>query len=199
MKKNVLTLSAVLIAVILLTGCSSLLPTSKTTIGSPWKTIDDAKENFDRILPYNTRNEDLKTLNFHPYSTDNIEILTYLDIITIFMPNESIDFKDLDPGIQECILLKELCYAYSANIQDLHTKRYGSVMLDLFGFKRKREDTGWFFKALIVLNDNLVIYKLWEGKPSIHSFHETNKPLGPFQRSESILRDMTPAPPRASF
>ena len=61
-------------------------------------------------------------------------------------------------------------------------------------FKRKREDYGWYFNALIVINEDLVIYKLWGGKPMTHEFHETKKPLGPFQESESIMREATPIP-----
>ncbi len=199
MKKSVLSLSAVLIAGILLTGCSSLLPSSKETIGSTWKSFDDAKTSFDKISVYRTKSEELKELNFHPYSTENIAILTYLDIIKRFMPNQSIKMQDLDPGIQECILLKERCYAYEVSVHNIKTKRVGNVMMDLFGFKRKREDTGWHFNALLILNEDLIVYKLWKGKPMTHSFHESKKPLGPFQQSESILRSTLPPPPQMKF
>lgn len=194
MKKNKLTSFLFLACVLILTGCTSLLPSSKTTTESPWETFDDAKKNFDRILPYKTKNEDLKALSFHPYATENVEILTYLDIIQRFMPNPSIQMKDLDPGLQDCLKYKELCYAYEINIQNMKSKRFGNVVLDLFSFKRKSEDYGWNFKALIVLNEDLVIYKLWGGKPNTHEFREHNKPLGPLQESESILRGVVPTP-----
>jgi hypothetical protein len=194
MKKYLLTILLIFTAAIFLTGCTSLLPTTKTTTKSPWETFEDAKKNFDRILPYKTKDEDLKGLNFHPYITENVEILTYLDIIKRFMPNPSIQMKDLDAGLQECLQYKELCYAYEINIQNIRTKRFGNVILDLFSFKRKREDYGWYFNALIVMNEDLVIYKLWGGKPNIHEFYEQKKPLGPFQESESIMREATPIP-----
>ncbi|MBI4842914.1 MAG: hypothetical protein HY809_01120 [Nitrospirae bacterium] len=194
MKKNKLTSFLFLACVLILTGCTSLLPSSKTTTESPWETFDDAKKNFDRILPYKTKNEDLKALSFHPYATENVEILTYLDIIQRFMPNPSREMKDLDQGLQDCLKFKELCYAYEINILNMKTKRFGNVILDLFSFRRKREDYGWNFKALIVLNEDLVIYKLWGGKPNTHEFHENNKPLGPLQESESILRGVVPTP-----
>lgn len=194
MKKITLVYSALIIAAVFMAGCTSLLPSSKTTTESPWETFDDAKKNFDRIVPYKTKNEDLKALSFHPYTTENVEILTYLDIIQRFMPNPSVEMKDLDAGLQDCLRYKELCYAYEINIQNMKSKRFGNVILDLFSFKRKREDYGWNFKALIVLNEDLVIYKLWGGKPNTHEFHEENKPLGPLQESESILRGAVPAP-----
>jgi hypothetical protein len=194
MKKNLLIFAVLLVAAIYVAGCISLLPSTRQTTESPWETFDDAKKNFDRILPYKTRNEDLKKLNFHPYTTENVEILTYLDIIHRFMPNPSIQMSDLDEGLQECLQYKELCYAYEINIRNIRTKRFGNVILDLFSFKRKREDYGWYFNALIVLNEDLVIYKLWGGKPRTHEFYEQKKPLGPFQESESIMREATPIP-----
>jgi hypothetical protein len=123
MKKYLLTILLIFTAAIFLAGCTSLLPTTKTTTKSPWETFEDAKKNFDRILPYKTKDEDLKGLNFHPYITENVEILTYLDIIKRFMPNPSIQMKDLDAGLQECLQYKELCYAYEINIQNIRTKR----------------------------------------------------------------------------
>lgn len=194
MKKSILTSAVLILAAAFIFGCTSLLPSSKTTTESPWKTFDDAKNNFDKIAPYTTKDEDLKTLNFHPYSTENVEILTYLDIIHRFMPNPSIQMADLDAGLQKCLEHKELCYAYEINIQNMRSKRFGNVILDLFSFKRKREDYGWNFKALIVLNEDLVVYKLWGGKPNTHEFHEDNKPLGPLQDSGSILRNVAPTP-----
>ncbi len=194
MKNFLLTAITLSAAALLLSGCGSLLPTTKSITESPWDTFDDAKKNFDRVLPYKTKDEDLKALNFHPYVTENVEILTYLDIIQRFLPNPSMQMKDLDEGLQECLLYKELCYAYEVNIEEVKTKRSGNVILDLFGFRRKREDYGWHFNALIILNENLVIYKLWGGKPNTHKFYQKKKPLGPFQDSESIMREATPIP-----
>jgi hypothetical protein len=64
MNKYLLIIPLLFTAVIFLTGCTSMLPTTKATIESPWETFDDAKRNFDRILPYKTKNEDLKKLTF---------------------------------------------------------------------------------------------------------------------------------------
>jgi len=40
---------------------------------------------------------------------------------------------------------------------------------------------GWQFDALIILQDDLVVYKLWSGKPNILLQEEERSPLGPLQ------------------
>jgi hypothetical protein len=60
-------------------------------------------------------------------------------------------------------------------------KRIGSFWLDFLNFDRKTDVSGWQFNALVVLSENLVIDKMWSGKPSIHSFENEHNPLGPLQ------------------
>ena len=66
-------------------------------------------------------------------------------------------------------------------------------ILDSLNFKRRTEISGWRFTGLIVLKDDLVVYKLWGGQPSIKESEETRNPLGPFQGvAEGAARRATP-------
>ncbi len=181
----------VLLSVLLglfLSGCgATLLPTTLDEVRSPWDSFDEAKSAYDRIVVYETDLEGLKKLGFDPFFTSNMEILTYLDIMARFMPNPGIKKEDLDRGIQECIEAKNGCLAYEMSVEVLSSERRGSVFLDLFGFKRKTNRSGWQFHSLFVFNEGFVVYKLWGGKPNINETSLRKKPLGPLQESGDAL------------
>lgn len=179
-----------LICLLLLTGCSSTsyLPSARETIQSPWKNFDDVKAAFDKIAPQQTSTKELQKLGFDPFTTPNIELINYLDITQRFMPNQSIRLEDLDEALQECLIERELCHAYEVNLHHSDQERYGNVFLDLFNFRRKTKLTGWEFKAIIVMHNNLVTYKLWSGKPKIDENSDKKNPLGPLQHSEDVFR-----------
>ena len=176
-----------LIAAVITTGCGSLLPSAKQTTISPWNSFEDAKSAFDKITPYTTNADEMRSLGFDPFTTPNIKILTYVDIMNRFLPNPSIKKEDLDEGIQSCINAKANCKAYEFFPQIIRSKRYGNVLLDLFNFRRKTIESGWRFQALIVLIDSTVVYKLWGGDPIIDQHRETKNPLGPLQNASDIL------------
>lgn len=170
-------------------GCSSrsFLPSSKDIFLSQWKSYDRVSEAFQQIKPYETDLEGLKKLGFSPDITPNIQILNHLDIMQRFIPNQSITLNDLDPGVKECLAAQEECQAYEIFIKYIDSDRYGNVLLDLFNFRRKIAITGWEFRAIVVLNNNLVVYKLCGGKPRIDEFKEHKNPLGPLQHADRIL------------
>ena len=166
-----------------------MLPESKKSFKSPWDTFEQAKASFDLITPLETTRDDLAKLNFTPDKTPNIKILSYLEIIDRFMPNSSITKDDIDQGLLECITAKNTCQAYEVTLTKTHNERYGNFFLDIFKFKRKTRKTGWNFKALIVLNTNVVVYKIWSGQPRIDEDTYQKNPLGPFQEPASIATD----------
>ncbi|HSR36818.1 MAG TPA: hypothetical protein VLL73_06510 [Desulfurivibrionaceae bacterium] len=172
-----------------LAGCSTMLPVSKTNVESSWETFEEAKAAFDKIIPYQTTRADLAALHFDPFKTPNIEILTYLDILKHFMSNASIKLEDMDLGVQECIGAGERCQAYEIKLRKIRSERYGSVFLDLFRFKRQTHQTGWYFTALVVMVDDVVVYKLWSGKPQIDEDLYRKNPLGPLQEPADVATD----------
>jgi len=173
-----------------LAGCGSLLPVAKSRIESPWRTFDQAKATLDKVVPYQSTRDGLHTLSLDPFQNRNIEILTYLDLVELFMPNSSFHKEDLVEGVRNCLDVQEKCYGYRIAVSNMESRRFGSVFLDLFNFKRKSHRTGWKFKALLILQDDLVVYKISGGKPKIDEYVYKKNPLGPLQESESILKDI---------
>jgi len=175
------------LVVLIISGCGSLLPSTKQITESPWDSFDDAKSAFDKIILYETTVDEMRTLGFDPFTTPNIKIMTHVDIMNRFMPNSSITKEDLDEGIQSCIKAKANCRGYTFSPQVIRSKRYGNVLLDLFNFRRKSRESGWNFQALIVLIDDIVVYKLWGGNPIIDEFRDRKNPLGPLQNSGDLF------------
>ncbi|MBU4034208.1 MAG: hypothetical protein KKG34_05355 [Proteobacteria bacterium] len=173
----------------LASGCSGMLPVAKTTDEARWDTFDQVKASFDLITPFSTTQKDLLQLGFDPYQTSNIKILNYLAIIDKFMPNTNITMADLPPGLKGCVEATDSCVAYEMKIQKLKSQRQGNLFLDLLRFKRQAHQTGWRFTAFIVLVDDLVVYKLWDGQPRIEGEVYKKNPLGPLQEPADLATD----------
>lgn len=170
-------------------GCSGMLPVAKTTDETRWESFEQVKGSFDLITPFATTKADLQKLGFDPYQTSNIQILNYLAIIAKFMPNTNITKADLPPGLQGCVEATDSCIAYELKTQNLKSQRHGSLFLDLFRFKRQSHQSGWRFSAFIVLVDDLVVYKLWDGQPRIEGEVFKKNPLGPLQEPADLATD----------
>lgn len=177
----------VVLALSLLAACSGMLPSSRELTRSRWKTFDEAKAAFDRIVPHQTSAEELQELGFDPHTTPNVAILNYLNLVQRFTPNPSIQPVDLDAGLRGCLAAKEHCRGYEATIRNMDRQRYGSLVLNLFNFRRKTSITGWELNTLVVLKDELVVYKIWSGKPHISSSDARKNPLGPLQNAGSVI------------
>jgi hypothetical protein len=171
-----------LTALLILSGCASLLPTGKTTLISPWRDYESAQLEYEKIIPGTTTVDELNEMNFDPHRVTNIRIMNVTDIIAIFMPNPSIRIEDLEPGIRECIEKRDRCTAYRIEPSVQDRKRIGNFWLDLFTFKQHEVDTGWEFRGLITMVDNVVTYRdPAGGRPKIQQEQVTVKPLGPLQ------------------
>lgn len=168
---------------LMLVGCGSSLPKGEAKTQSQWQTFEEAKAAYDSITLHETTTLDLQQLGFDPYSAPNVRILSYLDIIQVFSPNDSVKPDDLPPSVRACIQAREQCLAYQATPQVSSSKRVGNVFLDLLKFKRERIRTGWNFNALVVIDHDIVVYKIWSGMPIIDEFETRKNPLGPIQDS----------------
>jgi hypothetical protein len=175
------------LALVTTTGCRSLLPREAKRPRTPWQSFNEAQAAFDKIIPHKTTISELKGLGFDPVATPNVKILTYLDLINRFLPNNSITLKDLQPDVRDCIESKDCCHAYELEIEISDTKRFGSVFLDMFGFKKNSHITGWTFKALIIVKDETVAYKLRSGEPNVDRYEKKVKPLGPLQELDGLI------------
>lgn len=182
--KNPASLSGILLlatALALITGCSNALPKEEDNVRSRWNSFEEAMADYEKIEPYITTKEELQELGFDPYTQPNIHILSYLDVIQRFMPNQSIKLEDLDEAVSFCIRSRSKCIAYEAQPQKTKSKRVGNVVMDIMTFNRRTLRTGWSFYALIIINDGVVVYKVWSGEPIVSGEKIRKNPLGPLQ------------------
>jgi hypothetical protein len=171
----------------LTTGCVSLLPNEDSTTKSRWKSYAEVTAAFNRITLKSTDTNYLKVLGFYPTASPNVKLLTYMDVIQIFMPNPGIRRKDLPEPVRECIDAREQSCAYQIELQNTNSHRHGNVFLDMFGFKRKTHVEGWRFNGLILITDGVVVYKISSGEPQISRDQNTTHPLGPLQELDKVV------------
>ena len=169
------------------TGCRALFSSTSQRSRTPWQNFDEAQAAYDKVVPHKTTLAELKGLGFDPLATPNVKILTYLDLIQRFIPNASISLKDLQPDVRDCIESKDCCHAYEMDLEQTSNKRYGNLALDVFGFDRKTKTSGWTFKALIIMKDDVVAYKIRSGQPNVDRLERKTRPLGPLQELDNIV------------
>jgi hypothetical protein len=172
---------AAALLVSLLAGCSSLLPKSKEVTASPWQSYQDAQETFDKIIPGSTTIAELRLMSLDPGSNPNIAILNYADVLRKFMLNSSFSINELDSGVRECVNAKMGCRGFEINQSTVQKQRMGNVVFDLLGFYRETHTDGWRFSGLILIRNDIVVYKLTGGQPLIRQIDENQNPLGPVQ------------------
>jgi len=178
----------IIISLLIFTGCASLLPSSTATVNSPWENFDSAKLTYEKIIPGITSVDDLKKYGFDPFVMPNIKILNVTEVINLFLPNPSMKKEDLDPGIQKCIESRDRCTAYQITPSILHKKRVGNFWSDMFTFKRHIIESGWEFRGLITIVDNVVTYRDPSGgRPLVYIEQVNVKPLGPVQELGNVI------------
>jgi hypothetical protein len=173
--------ATMIFAVIMLAGCDSMLPRSKVVAESAWASFDDARAAFDKLQVHKTRADELAQLGFDPYANANVTLLNYSDLIRRFVPGTAALAESIDVDIRDCIVVKERCRAVEVDINNSRSERVGSFFLDFLNFRRTTEISGWRFNAVVVLKDDVVVYKLWGGRPMIKEMNESRNPMGPLQ------------------
>src|SRR5579859_59347 len=184
MKWRVIMTFVVVGMALLTSGCKSLFPSKVSVVESRWKSYSAVESDFAKITPHFTTTNDLRLLGFFPDASPNVKVLTYVDIIQMFMPNPGIRLKDLPDGVRQCIQGRERSWAYQIDLDTVNSHRYGNLVLDILGFKRKTHEDGWSFKGLILVNNGVITYKLSSGDPQISRNDTVRHPLGPFQELE---------------
>lgn len=174
-----------------LAGCSALLPRGTVEQRGLWASFEEARDSFEKIVPYQTRVEDLAAIGIVPRVTPNITVLNYSDVLQRFVPSPVIDPKELDDPIRDCLAAKQSCSGYEIDQRFVKRERVGNFWADFFGFKRETDVVGWSFKGLVLVKDDVIIYKLVSGEPRIREKELNRNPLGPFQGAgEAALRSL---------
>lgn len=172
-----------------LSACSSLLPSGKQEDAFPWPSYQQAQQTFAAIAPGSTTLADLRQLGIQPESTPNITLLNHADLARRLAATSGLDLRLLPPSLQHCLASHASCYALEIEQKHLDRQRYGNFWRDFLNFERKVHVKGWQFNALIILQNDKVVYKLWSGKPNIEQEELEHSPLGPLQGlGTSLLR-----------
>lgn len=166
---------------LVLTGCSSMLPSSKQEDSNHWHSFEDVKKSYDLIIPYDTDMDTVRKLGFDPFKTPNTQILNYSQVIRAVLPSPIQEQTTIPKGIIDCMKTQEGCVGYLVEPSRVKRERVGNFMLDFMNFKRDTRTFGWKFSALIVVIENKVVYKQWSGSPRIDQNELRHNPLGPLQ------------------
>lgn len=182
--RSPLSLAAVLASAALsLSACASwgVLPSTVEKTESPFQTYKSAEDAYAQVKPFVTTTKELKARGFDPYTTPNIRVLNYLDLVPRFLPQQSMKMDDLDPAVQACLTARDRCSGWLAEPSISSKDRTGNVALDVLGFERETTSTGWKASMLLLVQEGVVVYKLWSGTPTILEVKTEKKPLGPLQ------------------
>lgn len=165
----------------LLSACSSLLPTGSNSVGVGFSSFEEARLAAERIVPLETRTQSLNLLGFDVRNGLNVTLVPYPEIVVRLTPHPSVPISALDSGIRQCIDIQTACRGYLFRFEREDRKREGSFWLDFFNLSRTTNVTGWRFETLIVVSDDLVLFRNYSGQARVDRVEKQTNPLGPFQ------------------
>lgn len=164
-----------------LSGCAGLLPTAKTEVVSGWNSYQDAVRALGAIEPYTATRSDVHALGLDPEKSPTITVLHFADVLQRFSAAALMKPEDLDLGVRDCLRAGKRCTGYAIAAKKLDSDRVGSFWLDSFNFRREIVTTGWSVDALLVFVDDLLVYELIGGQPTVNQVEVRRNPLGPLQ------------------
>jgi len=158
-------------------GCTAILPNGNNLVKSPWYSFQEAMLTYEQVTPNKTTLDELKAMGYDPFKTPNISIENYIKVRERFDPNQT--GANLPPTVQSCIYSMSQCSAYHVKAGHTIKKRIGNPILDITNFSRRTQIQSWTFEAFFVINNGVVVYKLWSGRPFEENHKLENNPLGP--------------------
>lgn len=175
-----LRVGSILALALTVAGCGSMLPKSQSQ--SPtFQSFDEARQAIESLVPRRSNLHALSEMGLTPAKQPNTLILTHADVVRRMVNGSVMGKEDLDPGIVTCINARDACRGWEFNVARISKARTGSFLADFVNFKRRTETTGWRFNALILLVDDVVVYRGWGGQPVINEVEVNTNPLGPLQ------------------
>ena len=146
-----------------------------------FQTFEEAQRAIEALVPQKSTLADLVGLGLTPAKQPNTLILTHADVVRRMVNGSVIGKEDLDPGILNCISARDACRGWEFNVARISKARTGNFFADFVNFKRRTETTGWRFNALVLLVNDVVVYRAWGGQPVVNEVEVNSNPLGPFQ------------------
>lgn len=182
---------AALVTILALTATSctssgSLLPEENAQMATSFTGYEQVVDAFDQIHPGQATMADLAFLGFDPRQ-GNVQVISYLGIEDRFLPHNSFKFDRLDPAVQACILAETQCMGYVFHPEHTATKRIGNAFLDVMGFRRVTRSDHWSAEVILLVNNGVVVHKVFSGSPSTRNLDDKVQPLGPVQDVGTLL------------
>ena len=157
------------------------LPTSKKEVVSDWNSYENAVKSLSTIEPYTATRADVHREGLDPRLNPAITVMHFGDVLQRFAAAALIKPEDVDRGIRDCLRAGKQCSGYAIIVKKVDRNRRGNFWLDSFNFKRETVTTGWGVDALLVFVDDLLVYQLIGGQPTINEYEVHHNPLGPLQ------------------
>jgi hypothetical protein len=175
-----------------LAGCGALLPRSTAEDVSPFQSYEAARDAFERLRPYHASLADLQALGFDVRSSTNVQQVPYPQWVGLLVhPNVAPERADI--GIRDCLAAEQACQAYVFRFGKLEHERKGSFLPDFFNFRRVTRTHGWRFEGVVLVREELVLFRNHGGQPKIELIDHRSNPLGPFQgMGETAPREAIP-------
>ena len=164
-----------------LSACSSLLPGGSIDTPSGFDSFEAAQSAANRIVPLQTRLADLKALGFDPDGGTNVTLIPYPDIAARLAPYPGLPMAALDPGVRMCIEAQAGCRGYLFHFERQDRRRTGGFWPDFLNFRRTTSIKGWWFDALVVTSNGLVLFRNVAGQRQTERVEQQRNPLGPLQ------------------
>ncbi len=166
---------------VLLSACAALLPTSKTEIVSSWNSYDEAVKSLTSLKANATTRGEVHAIGLDPAINPAITVLHFGEVLQRFSTAPLSEAAELDEGVRQCLKAGRRCSGYAVAVRKVSSDRVGNFWLDAFNFKRETYTTGWSVDALLVFVDDVLVYGLVGGQPTIKQVSVTRNPLGPLQ------------------
>jgi hypothetical protein len=162
-------------------ACTSLLPSASSDAGTGFASFEAARIAAERIVPLQTRIQALGELGFDIERGQNVTLIPYPEIVVRLTPHPGVPINLLDAGIRQCIDIQMACRGYVLRFEREDRQREGGFWLDFFNVDRTTRLTGWRFEALIVVSNELVLFRNFSGQARTEKVDRQRNPLGPFQ------------------
>ncbi|MDH3209876.1 MAG: hypothetical protein OEM00_01540 [Burkholderiaceae bacterium] len=173
--------TALLLICAILAGCASLLPRGRVDLPLRFDSFEAAQQALEQATPFRTTIDELKALGFDPDSGANVTLIPYPEVVARVAPHPGVPLAALDPGVRACITAQNACRAYEFHLGRQSRKREGNFWLDFLNFRRNNFVTGWRFVGLVVVRDDVVLFRNFSGEARIDREERQVNPLGPFQ------------------
>ena len=164
-----------------MSSCTSLLPKGSSDNGGSFGSFEEARAAAERILPLQTRLNELGPLGFDIVAGPNVTLVSYPEIVVRLTPHPGVPISQLDAGIRRCIDIQTACRGYAFRFERENRVREGNFLLDFLNAVRTTRLTGWRFEALIVVSADTVLFRNYSGQAHIERVDKQVNPLGPLQ------------------